>query len=106
VRQSPSSEPDYRASLNARHRRRIGRAWFWIFALVLTCLVSSGLAGWTWILLFDDSPPWDLLGGALFLIEAPAFLWLARKGPLLPVPGRTPEEMAADAFFHDERRQR
>jgi hypothetical protein len=67
--------------------------------------MSSGLAGWAWILLFDDSPPWDLLSGTLFLIEAPVFLWLARKGPQLPAPGRKPEEMAADAFFHDPGRR-
>ena len=76
-----------------------------MLTLVLVCLASSGLAGWAWTLLIDDSPPWDLLGGALFLAEAPVFLWLARKGPQSPLPGRPPEEIAADAFFHDPGRR-
>jgi hypothetical protein len=98
---SPPNETDWRTSLKVRYGRRRWRAALWILALFLVCLTSSGLAGWVWTLLIDDSPPWDLLGGALFLAEAPVFIWLARKGPLSPLPGRQSEEIAADAFFHD-----
>jgi hypothetical protein len=91
--------------LKARYRRKSWLAAIWLFALILSCLISSGMAGWAWILLLDHAPPWDLLGGTMFLIEAPVFLWLARKGPQLPAPGPKPEEMAADAFFHDPGRR-
>lgn len=75
----------------------------WIGALLATCVVSVGLAGWAWIVLFDAAPPWDLIGGALALLETPLFIWLAnrRVAPLPPVPGETAEEMAANAFFRD-----
>jgi hypothetical protein len=101
----PSSEPDWQASLETRHRRRICLAAAWLLALIIVCLASSALAGWVWILLFGDTPPWSLLGGALLVLEAPVFLWLARKGPLAPAPGGKSEKMAADAFFNDPERR-
>jgi hypothetical protein len=100
----PPSERDWRISLQALHRRRICQAAAWLLALILVCLASSGLAGWIWIQILGHAPPWDLLGGALFVFEAPVFLWLARKGPLAPAPGE-PEKIAADTFFNDPKRR-
>ena len=76
-------------------------ALLWLIALVLTCCLSSGLAGWVWIIVLNDDPPWDLIGGTLFLAETPLFLWLAGRGPPVTMPGESPEALAADRFFQD-----
>lgn len=69
--------------------------------MAFTCLLTSGLAGWGWILVLDIDPPWDLIGGTLLVAETPLFVWLARKGPALNMPGESPEALAADQFFRE-----
>jgi len=97
----PPSQVDWRTSLKARYRRRGWFATFWLVVLIATCIALSGLAGWGWMLIFGDDPPWDLIGGTLFLAETPVFLWLIRQGPPAAMPGESPEAIAADQFFHD-----
>jgi hypothetical protein len=78
-------------------------AALWLVALILTCLISSGVTGWVWILVLNDDPPWNLIGGAMALVETPLFFWLASRGPPQTMPGESPEAMAADRFFQDRK---